>query len=76
MNFSKTYAVVKCPDPDPYAPTEHVVSQLNMVHKAALDINNWHLTMPILALPLAEGGLGQVGLGFYGYTVKPLCRQW
>ena len=52
-----------------YAPTEHVVAQLNMVHRAALDINNWHLTMPILALPPAEGGLGQVGLGIYASWV-------
>ena len=40
-----------------------------MVHRAALDINNWHLTMPILALPPAEGGLGQVGLGIYASCV-------
>ena len=53
----------------PYAPTEHVVAQLDMVHRAALDINNWHLTMPILALPPAEGGLGQVGLGLYASWV-------
>ena len=52
-----------------YAPMEHVVAQLNMVHRAALDINNWHLTMPILALPPAEGGLGQVGLGVYATWV-------
>ena len=52
-----------------YAPTEHVVAQLNMVHRAALDINNWHLTMPILALPPAEGGLGEVGLRIYASWV-------
>ena len=48
-----------------YAPTEHVTVQLNMTHRVALDINTWHLTMPIIALPPGEGGLGQVGLGAY-----------
>ena len=41
----------------------------SMVHRAALDINNWHLTMPILALPPAEGGRGHVGLGLYAAWV-------
>ena len=40
-----------------YRPTEHVLSQLNLVHKIALGLNNWHLTMPILQLPVREGGL-------------------
>ena len=48
-----------------YVPTELVLSQLNMVHRVALDVTTWHLMMPILALPAAEGGLGQVGLVLY-----------
>ena len=41
-----------------YRPTEHVLSQLNLVHKIALGLNNWHLTMPILQLPARGGGVG------------------
>ena len=40
-----------------YAPTGHVVAQLNMVQRAAPDINNWHFRMPILLPSSAlEGG--------------------
>ena len=52
-----------------YAPTEHVISQLNMIHRVALDLTTWHLTMPILALPVTEGGFGQAGLGVYAQWV-------
>ena len=48
-----------------YVPTDHVISQLNMVHRVALDLTTWHLTMPTLALPASGGGMGQVGLGAY-----------
>ena len=46
-----------------------MISQLNMVHKVALDLTTWHVTMPILALPPAEGGFGQAGLGAYAQWV-------
>ena len=35
-----------------YRPTEHVLSQLNLVHKIAPELNKWHLTMPIMQLPV------------------------
>ena len=48
-----------------YNPTQQVLTQLDLVHKVALGLNNWHLTMPILLLPPAAGGLGQASLGAY-----------
>ena len=50
-------------------PTEHVLSQLNLVHKIALGLNNWHLTMPILQLPIREVGLAQASLAAYAEWV-------
>ena len=52
-----------------YRPTDHVLSQLNVVHKIALGLNNWHLTMPILQLPAKEGGLAQANLAAYAEWV-------
>ena len=52
-----------------YRPTAHVLSQLNLVHKIALGLNDWHLTMPSLQLPLKEGGLGQASLAAYAEWV-------
>ena len=40
-----------------------MLAQLDLVHKVAWGLDNWHLTMLILQLPLQEGGLGQAGLG-------------
>ena len=48
-----------------YRPTEHVCSQLDLVHRTALGLTNWNLTMPILLLPPSEGGLGQASLSAY-----------
>ena len=52
-----------------YRPTDHVLSQLNLVHKIALGLNNWHLTMPILQLPVKEGMLAQANLAAYAEWV-------
>ena len=43
--------------------------QLNLVHRIALGLNNWHLTIPILQLPPDEGGLGQASLASYAEWV-------
>ena len=48
-----------------YRPTEHVCSQLDLVHRTAPGLTNWNLTMPILLLPPSEGGLGQASLSAY-----------
>ena len=40
-----------------------------MVHRVALGLNIWHLTMQILALLPAEGEPGQAGLGVYAQWV-------
>ena len=48
-----------------YAPREHGIAQLNMVHRVAMDLTTWHLPMPIVALPVSKVGLGQVWLGMY-----------
>ena len=53
-----------------------------MVHRVALDLSTWHLTMPILAPPELEGRFGQVGLGvyaqwFHGHTfVSAVLQPW
>ena len=52
-----------------YRPTDHVLSQLNLVHTIALGLNNWHLTMPIRHLPVKEGGLAQASLAAYAEWV-------
>ena len=44
------------PDARAYVSTDHVVDHMVRV---ALDINDWHLTMSILALLRYEGGPGQ-----------------
>ena len=51
-----------------YRPTEHVCSQLDLVHRTALGLTNWNLTMPILLLPPSEGGLGH---SFVTYVLRP-----
>ena len=48
-----------------YRPTEHVCTQLDLVHRIALGLNTWHLTMPILQLPPSEGGTGQASPSTY-----------
>ena len=55
--FSSWIAPVCYPPARAYRPTNHVLSQLNLVHKIALGLNNWRLTMPIPQLPVKEGGL-------------------
>ena len=48
-----------------YQPSQHACSQMDMVHRTALGISTWHLTMPILVRPPSEGGLGQASLSAY-----------
>ena len=53
--------------PRAYALTNHVTAQINMVHRVALDIGNWHWTMPILSpAPRQRGNWASRGGG--------LCR--
>ena len=48
-----------------YQPSQHVCSQMDMVHWTALGISTWDLTMSILVRPPREGGLGQASLSSY-----------
>ena len=54
-----------------YNPTPQVLTRLDPVHKVALELNNWHLNMPIVLLPPAKGGLGlgQASLGAHAQWV-------
>ena len=39
-----------------YFPTDQVVAKLSVIYKVALQLNSWGLTLPIMALPPAQGG--------------------
>ena len=60
--------LVPCPSPAlsrPRLVQAPQLEQLDLVHRTALGLTNWNLTMPILLLPPSEGGWGQASLSAY-----------